>query len=49
MNTEDFYEFLHDINVFPIERVESSAVWKFVINHITNAQRAHLAPWWRRM
>ena len=35
---------LNDVNVFPIERVESGAVLKFVINYVTNAQRAHFAP-----
>ena len=41
--------FKHDVNVFPIERIKSGAVWKFVINHVTNARRAHFAPRWRRM
>ena len=27
----------------------STAVWKFVINHVTNAQRAHFAPSWHQM
>ena len=36
--------FLHDVNVFPIELVDSGAVRKFVINHVTNARRAHFAP-----
>ena len=44
-----FYILQHDVNVFPIEGVESRAVWKFVINHVTNARHAHFAPCWRRM
>ena len=37
------------LTFFPIERVESGAVWKFMINHVTNARRAHFVPWWRQM